>query len=74
MLESKDLEADEEENEKKNQNSPNSTRKSANFSLSHTPSLVSRATRANSEVDEMDDDFVRQNDVTVKVINFIEKF
>lgn len=41
--------------------------------MSHTPSLVSRATRA-TEVDEMDDDFVRQNDATVKVINFIEKF
>ena len=36
--------------------------------------MFSRATRSSSEVNDVDDDFVRQTEETQKVINFIEKF
>ena len=39
------------------------------------PTTFSRRTRADSkDVDELDDDFIRQNEETPKVINFIQKF
>ena len=36
--------------------------------------MFSRATQASSEVNDVDDDFIRQTEETQKVINFIDKF
>tara|TARA_B110000285_G_scaffold222874_1_gene277602 strand:+ start:331 stop:477 length:147 start_codon:yes stop_codon:yes gene_type:complete len=36
--------------------------------------VFSRATQASSEVNDVDDDFIRQTEETQKVINFIDKF
>jgi len=61
MLESKDVEADEKIDDASSGEKSQilNRRKSENYSLSNTaPSAFSRVTRANSDVNEMDDDFI----------------